>query len=61
MAKTWQRLRGNKGGFKPQPWFCAGCQKMHSGTKEKNGTTDRIVCERVYLKEFASRHGFAAA
>lgn len=50
--------RGNGGGFKPQPWFCDGCGKLHAGTRERWGTLDgRSLCARLYDRELSARNG----
>lgn len=38
MAKTWMRLRGNAGGRNgSRSWFCSGCQKTHSISRDIEG------------------------
>lgn len=54
--------RGNRGGFKPQPWWCAACDKLHAGTRFRNGTLDgRSLCDRAYNRELLARSGLPAA
>jgi hypothetical protein len=49
-------LRGNRGGFKPVPWFCDGCHKFHPGRRMRKGTLDgRSLCDRRYFRELALR------
>lgn len=49
-------LRGNNGGFKPQSWFCNGCQRLHPGKTPRNGTLDgRSLCDRLYNQELKRR------
>ena len=48
--------RGNGGGFKPQPWFCSGCSKLHRGSQERNGTLDgRTLCDSKYNADLEQR------
>jgi len=48
--------RGNRGGFKPSPWFCDACQKLHEARRSRNGTLDgRSLCDRGYYRELAAR------
>jgi hypothetical protein len=54
--------RGNRGGFKGQPWFCHGCQKFHPPSQERNGTLDgRSLCNKHDQKEMAERSKAAHA
>lgn len=44
--------RGNRGGCKPEAWYCDGCKKIHAGRRSRNGTIDgRSLCDREYWKE----------
>ncbi len=44
--------RGNRGGFKGEPWFCDGCKKLHVYTRFRNGTLDGCsLCDRRYNRE----------
>jgi len=55
-------LRGNRGGFKGQPWFCDGCQKLHPFRQDRNETLDgRSLCDRQDQKEMAARAKAARA
>ncbi len=41
--------RGNRGGFKPQPWQCTGCGKDHPGARMRNRALDgHDYCDRTY-------------
>lgn len=49
-------LRGNRGGVKPDAWFCDACQKKHEARRSRNGTLDgRSLCDRTYYKEAAAK------
>ena len=41
--------RGNRGGFKRQPMFCHGCNKLHRpGTDMTQALDGRDYCDRKY-------------
>ena len=47
-------LRGNRGGFRPEPWRCDGCSCLRSGTHTKNGTLDgKFLCDPCDNKRLA--------
>lgn len=49
-------MRGNRGGFKPAPWFCDGCQRLHPGSKDRNGQLDgRSLCRKHDAMEMEKR------
>lgn len=49
-------LRGNRGGVKPDPWFCDACQKKHEARRSRNGTLDgRSLCDRAYYREASAK------
>lgn len=51
--------RGNRGGFKPQPWHCDGCGKDHAARTMRNRALDgKDYCDRTYL---AGREAIARA
>jgi hypothetical protein len=55
-------LRGNRGGFRGEPWFCHGCQKLHPYRQERNGTLDgRWLCNKRDREEMAERSKAAHA
>ena len=44
--------RSNRGGFRGEPWFCHGCNRLHPYSRFRNGTLDgRSLCDRSYNRE----------
>jgi hypothetical protein len=42
-------LRGNRGGFRPRPWKCHGCNRMHPGRTMRTQALNGLdYCERTY-------------
>ena len=52
--------RGNRGGFKGEPWFCHVCQRLHPYSQERNGTLDgRSLCNMQDRREMAANEATA--